>query len=578
MTINESEFESFVFLSALENASSFGGKANSKALLGKCIGKFSDMKSDMGHYMSLIENICNQVNSLSIEEQKEKLSKLNPDFGKKPEKKEKKSNSELIDLPNHKGVFVGRFAPAPSGYLHIGHLRNLVFNYEYKKKYGGKFIVRFEDTNPEKIAKENYDKILEDINWLTEDGVDEIYYQSERMSTYYKYLRQLVELSKAYVCECDPEVSKSYNDSSEACPHRGLDVSKQVEMYEKFFNGGYNDGDAVLKFKGDLENKNPALRDFSIARINSQEHARVGTKYTLWPMYNFAVSIDDSLMGVNYIIRGKDAEIGGVRQDMVKDALNLQKSPYFHFGMLNFEDIELGKTPIKEKIQAGVYTGWDDPRVPTIVSFRRRGFKAKAFRDMYVAMGISKRDMKMTEAEYFKQINFFNKQILEKEADRYFFVHNPKKVHIKNISDFSEKEILLAKHPEDKSKGSRHFKVESDYLIDGIDFDNIDVNDMIRLMHFGNFKVVEKEGDKLNLEFVSKEYDKSLSLKRNIHFVPASGEKVEIVMQDNSHLKGVCEDLDNIKEGISVQFERFGFVKYDSKNEEGDKVFYFTHR
>lgn len=576
--INDKEFEEFVFSQALENAVSFGGSPNPKALVGRCVPKFPEMKSDMGHYMNLINNICSQVSSMSAKDQKKKLTELNPEFFEKQKEKKEVKSEGLVDLPNFEGKFIGRFAPAPSGYLHIGHLRNLVFNFEYKKKYGGKFIVRFEDTNPEKIAKENYDKILDDVNWLTEGGVDEVYYQSERIPTYYKYLRQLIELSKAYVCECDPEVSKSYNDSSEACPHRSMDVAWQTDSYEKFFDGRYKDGESVIKFKGDLKNSNPALRDFSIARLNSGEHARVADKYKLWPMYNFAVSVDDSLMGVTYIIRGKDAEIGGVRQDMVKDALGLGKAPYFHFGLINFTDMELGKTPIKEKIQKGEYTGWDDPRVPTIISFRRRGFKAKAFRDMYIAMGISKRDMKMSEAEYFKQINFFNKQILEKEADRFFFVHNPKKIHITNVSDFENKEILLPRHPENKSRGSRHFKVEHDYLIDGIDFDNLEVGDMIRLMHFANFKITSKVEDMMTVEFISKDYDKSLSLKRNIHFVPVNGEKVEIVMQDNSHLKGICEDLDNIKEDSSFQFERFGFVKYDSKNDEGNKVFYFTHR
>ncbi|MDA3856071.1 MAG: glutamate--tRNA ligase [Candidatus Woesearchaeota archaeon] len=577
--MNEKEFEDFVFLQALENAVNFGGKANPKAMLGKVIPKFPEIKEDMQHYTSEIENIVKQVNEMDDKDQKRKLLSLNPKALEKKEKVEKKEG--LPDLPDHKGLFIGRFAPAPSGYLHIGHLYNLVFNYEYKKKYGGKFILRFEDTNPEKIDINNYEKIIEDSKWITDDSIDEIYYQSDRLETYYKFLRQLIETKNAYVCECEADVFKAYNDSAEPCPHRDKPLEVQQKKYEKFFNGKYKDGDAVIRFKADLKNKNPALRDFPIARLNSNSHARVGTKYKLWPMYNLCVSIDDSLMNINYVIRGKDAEIGGVRQDMVKDALGLKKSNYFHFGRIKFEDLELGKTPIKEKIDTGIYSGWDDPRVPTLVSFRKRGFRAKAFRDMIIAGGITKRDLKMSEKDYFKQINFFNKQILEKEADRYSFVLNPKEVHIKNINEFPDKEIVLPKHQEFKERGYRKITVKNDYFIDGIDFNNLEEGDIIRLMHFANFKIIEKTKDKLVVEYLSKDYDKNLNAKRNIQFVPRNHNEhqhIELVMQDNQLIKGVTENLDNLKPNENIQFERFGFVKFDHKNKQGKNIFYFTHR
>jgi len=581
--IIEKEFEDFVFKIALENALTYGGKANPKALLGKIIPKFPEMKNDMKHNMQIIENIVEQVNNMTAEEQKIKLLDINPKFfeEKANKKEDNKKKQGLSELPEHKGEFIGRFSPAPSGFLHIGHLFNLVYNYEYKKMYGGKFIIRFEDTNPEKIAKENYEKILEDINWITKNGIDEVYYQSDRLDIYYKYLRQLIEMNYAYVCTCKNEVYKAFNDSSQSCPHRNLSPQEQLEKYEKFFNNGYKDGEAVIRFKGDLENKNPALRDFGIARQNSNEHARAKKKYTLWPMYNFAVSVDDSLMEINYIVRGKDAEIGAIRQDMVKDALGLKKCKYYHFGRMKFEDLELGKTPIKEKIEAGVYTGWDDPRVPTLISFKKRGYKAQAFIDMLTSKGISKRDSRITEEEYYKSLNYFNKQILEEEASRFFFVHNPKIVKITNINKYPEKEILMPIHPDFKERGNRKYSVIDKYLIDSIDFDNVEKDDLIRLMHFANFKVVDKNKDSLTLEYISKEFSRDLKLKRNIHFCPTIPEEQKpavIIMQNNQKLIGVTGPLMKPKVGDAIQFERFGFVRFDHTDKTGKRVFYFTHR
>ncbi len=582
MVLNEKEFEDYIFLCALENAVSFEGKANPKALLGKVISKFPEVKSEMDFCLKEIENTVKQVNSLGIDKQKKKLLELDPDFfEKKGAKVEKvvKDNTVLAKLENMNGNVITRFSPAPSGNLHLGHLYGIVYNFAYVEQFGGEFILRLEDTNPENISLSNYEAIIEDVNWITENKISKIIYQSDRMEIYYKYLRTLVELSDAYVCECEGEVFKTYNDSSQACPHRSAPVKRQLEMYENFFNGKYKEGEAIVRFKADLENKNPALRDFPLARIKDEKHPRVGTKYKFWPMYNLCTAIDDSVMNITHVIRGKDHEINGERQDMIKDALNLKKCIYFHYGRIKFEDIELSKTKLTAAIEEKKFTGWDDPRVPSLLSYRKRGYKAKAFRDMIIAEGISKRDSKITDAEYHKSLNYFNKQILEKEADRYFFVHSPKDVHVENIEDYKDKEIVLPKHPEDKSRGNRIFKVEENYIIDSIDFAGINLGDTIRLMHFGNFVVKEKLSNKLVLTFISKDYDKNLKLNKNIHFLPKSiAKKCYIIMQDNSKLNGFCGTLDNVREDSSIQFERFGFVKYDHKDQNGERVFYFTHR
>ncbi len=585
MTINEEEFENFVFEQALTNAISFGGKANPKAMIGKCMPKFPEMKQDMPHYMNKIENIVEQVNEMNTEKQKTKLLELNPNFEKEQKsKKEDNQKKEKNPLPKLEGLENGklrlRYEPAPSGYLHLGHLFPIISNYAFKEKFGGKFILRFGDTNPDNIDVSNYEKIIDDVNWITGGGIDEIFYQSERLKIYYKYLRQLVEIGKAYVCECSAEDFKTLTDSCTTCTHAKMPQEKQIEMFNKFMNGGYKQGEAVVRFRADISHKNPALRTFPLARINKTKHAHIGESANVWPNMHLAVAVDDCDMNMTHVIRGKDHEINTLRQEMIQKALGLKRpKDYFHHGRIKFEDINLSKSDLQEKINQGIYTGWTDPRVPSLISHRKRGYQAKAFRDFILSLGISKRDSRITAEEYYKGLNYFNKQILEKEADRFFFIQAPRSVHIKNINEYPEKDISLPKHPEDASKGFRHFKLDSEYWIEKADFEKIEKGDMVRLMHFGNFKILKKEKESLELEFISKEYDRNLKYKSTIHFLPKKDlKKAEIILHDNSSISGFVEDMHNPKEDSSYQFERFGFVRFDYRKEDQTKVFYFTHR
>jgi glutamyl-tRNA synthetase len=578
MTLDEKKLRPFIAQLALENAQTYGGKANPKALIGRVIPEFPEAKSEMKDLMRILNEVVSEINALVPEEQRKKLLELNPDFFEKKEVKEVKSKDELPELPGYDGEPLRlRFPPAPSGHLHIGHLYGIVFNYEYVKKYGGAFILRIEDTNPENISLANYDAIIQDMQWVCEGTIKEIYYQSDRVERYYQYLEKLLKKGHAYVCSCESEEFKELITASKPCPHREKSSLEQLEEYKKMFNGTYKEGEVVIRFKADLENKNPALRDFSIARINSNEHIRVGKKYKVWPMYNLATAIDDALMEISYVIRGKDHEINGIRQDLIKEALDLIKVPYYHYGRFKFEDIELSKTKISAKIEAKEYEGWEDPRVPSIASYRKRGFKAEAFRKMIVRGGLSKRDSRITNEQYHKSLHFFNKELLEKESPRAFFVSNPKKIRISNRDKIKKEEIKFDRHPENKDFGMRTFPIQEEYFIDGEDYSRIQEKEMIRLMHIGNFLVKKKTKEELELEFQSEAFDRALKIKNNIHYVSDLNQTCTVIMEDNTPLEGCCENLWRVKEGKSVQFERFGFVKFDHKEKE-KLVFYYTQR
>lgn len=574
-------FKETATILALENATTYNGKANAKALIGKLMPQFPQMKDDMKSYMKTLEEVTREINELSPEEQKEKLLKLNPAFDKEQEEKKKsrERKAELPDLPmnSEKEDIVVRFSPAPSGNLHLGHLFPLLYNYLYKKKYNGKMILRLEDTNPEKIAKENYDRIIEDCTWLTQDGIDEIVCQSDRLELYYKELEKLLQNGHAYVCSCAPDDFKNYNDNSQACPHRTQTPEEALKLYKNMKEGIIKEGEAAIRFKADLENKNPALRDFPIARVKEAEHVRLGNSVKLWPMYNLCVSIDDALMNVTHVIRGKDHEINGFRQDMIKDALNLRKSYYIVVGRINFTDIELSKSKLTIKVENKEVSGWDDPRMPTVIAFRKRGFRAKAFEQLILNKGISKRDSTISKAEFMKSLEFYNKQILDKEADRAYCITEPKKLHISNIKDIKRKDISIAYHPEDEGRGKRTVPIEEDYLVEGRDFDALETNNIFRLLHFGNFKVIEKKEDTLNCEFLGEELDKNLKLSRSIHYLSTEDkEDCEIVLPDASKVSAFSSKTGKLRKGQCLQFERYGFCCFDHEEENGVKVYYFT--
>ncbi len=590
MTIDETKFNDFVELKALEVAQMNGGQANPKAILGRCFKDFPEIKQDIPKYSKIIAEITAKINALSEDEQKAKVLELNPEFTTKKEKKVIPKSDGLPSLENTENGVVVRVEPAPSGHLHLGHLFSVVANFEVKKKFGGKFIVRMADTNPDNIALENYEKVIEDIKWICgedekenkgKEVIDEIVYQSDRVQLYHKYLRNLVEIDKAYVCECQGEDFKNFTDASTQCPHAKIPHTTQLEMFDKFMTSGYEVGEAVVRYRADITHKNPAMRSFGLARLNKTEHARVGFQHTVWPTMHLTVAIDDSLMGMTHVIRGKDHEINMDRQKLIHKDLGLKSPEYFHTGRMKFTDLELSKTKLSEKIESGEFENWEDPRVPSILSHKKRGYKAAAFRKFILQLGISKRDSKITKDEYYKGLDFFNKQIIEVESNRYFSIKEPVEVEIENIQDIPFNDFTIQKHPENPAHGLRHIDTINKYLIENTDFEKLESGTKIRLMHFANFEITSKEENKITVRYISTDYDKTIGIKANIHFVsanPAATEDVVIVDSQNNYIAAISEKIEKYQIGDSIQYERFGFLRLDRIDEEGNKVFYFTHK
>ena len=306
-----------------------------------------------------------------------------------------------------------RFAPSASGPLHIGHVMTSSLSFLYVKKYGGKFYVRVEDTNPENIYKPAYKMIEEESKWLF-DNKAKIIIQSSRMEIYYKYIEKLIKSKSSYVCTCSPKGFEKFSSSKSNCPCRNLSVKENFERWKKMLDKtskGFKQGDAVLRFKSldGMQSKNPAMRDFPLARINLTKHPLQKSKYKVWPLMNLSVTVDDIETKVTHIIRAKDHRDNAKKQEMIYKVLK-KKFPWTSFlGRFKFKDFELSTTKIRKEIEQGKYSGWDDKKLPTVSSLKKQGYKPISFFKFAEQIGLSESDKVMDRKEYFTLLESFNK-------------------------------------------------------------------------------------------------------------------------------------------------------------------------
>jgi glutamyl-tRNA synthetase len=542
--MNEYEILRFV----LDNAVRYEGKADTGSVMGIILGAHPELKAKAKNLMPEIKNIVDEVNKLSLEEQKAKLSELGDVV--RPEKVE---GDKIPKLDVDKVVV--RFAPNPNGALSFGHCRPGLWNWFIKEKYGGKYILRFDDTDP-KIKppmKEAYDWFKEDLKWL---GVkpNKVVIQSKRLKTYYKYAQELINMRKAYVCTCDQEKKRELLQHKLGCECREV---YQSDRWKAMFST-YKQGEAVLRIKTDLDNPDPALRDWAAFRIVDNHNHPMDNKSRVWPLLNFASAIDDHEFGVTHILRGIDLRISDDRQKYVYKYFGWKYPKTIYNGKLFVEGIK-STSEIKALIDKGEIKDWDDPRLGTVKALRRRGFSPESILRFMHEVGISKTDTNVS----MEALSSFNREVIDESTKRYFFIESPQKIKIENAPFL---EISAPSHPDNPKMGERNFKTNGEFYIS----DKLEKGVMYRFMHLFNFS---------NAKFHSAEYDKELRAKL-IHWLPVSEEvvNVQVIMPDGSTRKGVGEaGLSKLKVGSVVQFERFGFVRLD-KIGDSELAFVFGHK
>jgi glutamyl-tRNA synthetase len=578
---NDKDLRGLVRKAALLNAVQHGGKAQAGAIVGKIIGEKQELKTKAKQLSRLIDKVVTEVNRLSVEEQKQIVEEKWPEALKKEKTTEEKGLPPLPNAKNYKQI-VTRFSPNPDCVLHLGSARAIVLSHEYARMYQGKFILRFEDTDPKvkRPVLEFYDRIREDLAWLG-CKADEEYIQSDRLPLYYEYAERLLREGNAYVCTCQPEQFRKKMLSRKPCDCRGFSAEENLERWRHMLDGGYGEGEAVVRVKTDIGHPNPAVRDWPALRIidpGKYPHPRVGSRYRVWPLYNFSTGLDDHLMGITHIIRGKEHLTNRVRQEYMYRHLGWKYPEAIHYGRLKITGAFLSKSKIVQGVKEGVYTGWDDPRLATFAALQKRGITPNAIKKMIIDVGPKTADVTLS----WENLYAYNRKILDPQSDRYFFVSEPTALKVKDVQRVFRAKLPL--HPEKPERGFREYTVtpkgeEASFWVAKRDADAAEIGKMIRLMELFNVKVESVNADSLDASFASAAYEEARKAKAKlIHWIPKGEEyPCSVVMPDAAVNNGIAESAcKKLKPDTVIQFERFGFVRID-KN-DGKLVAYYAHK
>ncbi|MFA0833847.1 MAG: glutamate--tRNA ligase [Methanobacterium formicicum] len=547
---------------ALINAAKHGGQAQPGAVIGMIMSKHPEYRQDAGQVSKTAGQIVSTINKMPLDAQSKELEQL----GGYQEKKVEKVKG-LVDLPEVDGEVVLRFAPNPSGPLHIGHARAAVLNQEYRKRYGGKLILRVEDTDPRRVDPEAYQMIDEDLHWMGVEW-DEKVIQSDRMEIYYQHAQDLIKQGGAYMCTCPGDVFKELKDSSCACPHRDASVEENLELWEKMPET--EEGEMVLRVKTDIKHKNPAIRDWVAMRVVDDAHPRVGSKYKVYPMMNFSVSVDDHLLGVTHVLRGKDHLANSEKQEYLYQHMGWEVPQFIHYGRLKMDDVRLSTSQARKGIEEGTYSGWDDPRLGTIRAIARRGIQSEAIKELMLEIGVKIADSTVT----WKKIYGLNRAFLEEKANRYFMVENPQLVEIKGIPEKLLGTVERPLHPDHLDRGMRKLDFNGNVYLDGDDIPS-NPDEVLRLMDAVNITFQDGKA-----QYHSEGIDEAREAKAKIvQWVPKLGRiETELVMPDASTVTGFAEQsLSAVQVDDVVQLERIGFARLDQA-EDGKLRFYYAHK
>ena len=381
---------------------------------------------------------------------------------------------KIIDDDNNSGKWDGRvhtrFPPEPNGYLHIGHAKSICLNFGIAEKNHGKCNLRFDDTNPLKEEDEYVRSIIEDVKWLGFDWQDRMYFASDYFDQMYDHALQLIKLSCAYVCDqTGDEIRKNrgtLKDPGTESPYRSRDIEENLELFKRMRDGEFGDGSKTLRAKIDMSHPNLNMRDPVIYRILHSSHHRTGDKWCIYPMYDWAHGLEDSIEKITHSICTLEFEDHRPLYDWYLEKLQVYHPQQIEFARLNLNFTIVSKRKLKQLVDENVVEGWDDPRMPTISGLRRRGYTPESIRNFADQVGVTKRDSVIDVVRLENSL----RDELNKSSARVMGVLDPLKVVLTNYQEDKTEMLEAVNNPEDLSSGSREVPFSREIYIEKNDF------------------------------------------------------------------------------------------------------------
>jgi len=572
----DSSIERAIKLVTLRNAIEYDGKARLEAVISKTMASRPELRGNIKTIIPEVRRLLNQINSLAINEQKALLQEMSPtaDIQKHAEK--------ISGLPPLYGAEIGnvvtRFPPEPNGYPHIGHAKAAIIDDEYARMYNGKLILRFDDTNPLTEKTEYYEAIKEGISWL---GIkpDLVKNASDDIFLLQDYGRKLVTSRGAYVCRCNQKTIQEFRSQGLECACR-LDNSSYDEALTEMFAGAFEPNEATIRFRGDMNSPNTAMRDPTLFRIIDGNHPILGTSVRVYPTYDFAAPVEDSLDGVTHAMRTKEYELRNELYNAILERLHLRRPVVSEFSRLEFEGLPVSKRKIKPLIENKSLNGWDDPRLPTLVALKRRGFLPEAIRKYVLSLGWTLSESKPP----FESLEAFNRKIIDDFSMRLFFVREPVELKLINANPVN---VSLKNHPS-SNLGSRSVQVNDTVYIARADAGKLSEGSIIRLMELYNIKITRldlvNDKSRVYADVIGTGLSHDIQKIQWVAYNDKMPYRIIIPKKlfsneefDRNSLEiasGYAESfVSTLPVHSNIQFVRYGFCRLD-----GDQQAIFTHR
>lgn len=585
---------------ALENAVGHDGKAAPGSVMGGMMAANPDLRSQAKTLKPLVERVVAEVNALEPAAQQEALTRLGG--ARKREVKERHPFKTLPRFEEHERIVL-RFAPNPNGPATLGHSRGMVTMAEYKHlaRQAGKkaeLVLRFDDTDPQVKPPypPAYHWIMEDYQWLYGDkpdlSPDREVRASDRLPEYYKIAEQMMEQGAAYVCACSKEDGQKYRKEGRACPHRERPAAMQKQEWQKMLDGQTGEGGMTLRIKTQVDHRDPALRDWVAMRVVKTPHPMVGDRYKVWPMLDFESAVEDHLQGVTHIIRGKDLMDSTRRQEFLYKHMGWTYPQTLYWGRVRIDEAgSFSSSGMKKAIEEGKFSGWDDPRLPTLRALKRRGIRPEAIQRFWVNMGLSEKDVAASLMNLYAE----NEKLVEQDAARFFFVPDPERVTFQVPPEHAPDGVMIGEnpvHPDHPERGIRKHRLTledgvAQVYVAGPDLEKARQSGHLRLKGLLNLRFTDtNNGPKAEFAGFSAT-DHRETGGAIVQWLPAQADaSVPLVMLrpepsddpgGHRHEGRVERAVLEAKAGALVRFERYGFAALETLSKDGVQAV-FAHK